>query len=94
MRKYRKINDNYIQIPISEKKHVLNYEKMPIVYYENQPIYMQVKTLLDRYNLINSSAADANDYFANPILKLYGDLVRDEDGETGLQKNSVQVVHL
>lgn len=49
------------------------YKKMPIVYYSiKEPIYWSQKSLLDRYNLINSIESDVIDCYSYPILILIG----------------------
>ena len=83
-----------------EEKPVLTYEKIPIIYY-NEPIPLALTVIdeLDRLNLITSTHADVNDYFAFPFLKLIGYPV-SEDADDGNKdkskpyKNTPGVIHL
>ena len=81
----KKLKENYKKI-----------NKIPVVYYEiKEPLFWPVKSLQDRLNEIISRLADTNDYFADPILKLFGDIVRDKDGKIGLRKATTgKVMHL
>lgn len=90
MKRYKKVNSADFVL-VDETR----YSKMPVVFYSiKQPLFVEVKSLLDRYNLIMSSNGDANDYFGNPLLKIKGQLVANEKGETSLDKNSVNSVHI
>lgn len=73
-----------------------SYNKIPVVYYSmEEPLAWQVKSLLDRFNLMSSTLGDVNDSFAFPIMMLLGLLVKDEEtGETSLNKNAVSVLHM
>ena len=81
-----------------------SYAKMPIVYYSiKEPLYWQHKSLLDRYNMINSVQADVIDTYSYPILMLMGMLFNfnangeDSEGKTLLDyfKSGIpKILHL
>ena len=59
--------------------------KIPVVYYtKEQPEWADVQPLIDRYEAMLSNFADANDYFASPMVKVRGQVKGfAEKGEQG-----------
>lgn len=59
--------------------------KIPVVYYaKDQPEWADVQPLIERYEEMLSNFADANDYFASPIVKVRGQVKGfAEKGEQG-----------
>jgi len=84
---------NYLEEPID---NAFSQNKIPVVYYNiKEPLFWKIKTLQDRFNLVKSNNADTNDYFADPKLKLFGDIVRDQNNEIGIRKKQTgEVIHL
>jgi len=61
------------------------FGKIPVIYYEqDQAEWKDVQTLIDRYEDHISHHADENDYYASPILKIKGKIVKPpEKDQTG-----------
>jgi len=59
--------------------------KIPVVYYKkDQPEWADVQPLIERYETMISNFADANDYFASPMVKIKGEVKGfAEKGEQG-----------
>ena len=58
-----------------ERGKTNRFGKIPVVYVEqNQPEWEAVTTLIDAFEMRISRLADTNDYFAEPLLKLYGNI--------------------
>lgn len=56
-----------------EEDRVNKLGKIPVVYYKkDQPEWADVQPLIDRYETMISNFADANDYFASPMVKIKG----------------------
>ena len=54
--------------------------KIPIIYYQkDESEWSNVKTLIDRIEMLISKHADANDYFASPAVKAKGKIVNPPD---------------
>ena len=70
MTKYMLNNDKY-----EVYGDVWSYEKMPVVLYQCNPIWLKVKNLIDRVNRTNSANAYIVNAYAFPILVLAGDLL-------------------
>jgi len=55
---------------------------IPVVFLEqDRPEWWDVKELIDRHEMMLSKLAGSNNYFAFPILKLMGGVVKDDDGK-------------
>lgn len=59
--------------------------KIPVIYYEREePDWMDVQEVIDRIEMLVSRHADTNDYFGDPILKTWGQLLNPpKKGEVG-----------
>jgi len=58
-----------------DKAVVNRFGKIPVVYVEqDEPEWESVATLIDDFEMRISRLADTNDYFAEPLLKLFGDV--------------------
>lgn len=58
-----------------EKGKDNRFGKIPVVYVEqDEPEWEAVNTLIDAFEMRISRLADTNDYFAEPLLKIYGNI--------------------
>lgn len=68
-----------------DKKEPNKLGKIPVVFYQRErPEWADVQSLVERYETMISNFADANDYFASPMVKIKGQVKGFADkGEQG-----------
>jgi len=72
---YHYVNDNGWKERETEPVEVNLFGKIPVVYVEQKkPEWEDVAPLIDDYEVRISRLADTNDYFAEPLLKIWGDI--------------------
>jgi hypothetical protein len=73
---YMKDGSSWLEDPISKPVPNL-FTKIPVVYVEqDEPEWEQVTSMIDNFEMRISRLADTNDYFAEPLLKLFGKVTR------------------
>ena len=68
---------------VEEKPNL--YKKIPVIYYQQEePDWHEVQPLIDRLDMLISRHGDTNDYYRNPTLKYWGDILNPpKKGEVG-----------
>lgn len=86
--KYKRAGDSDWEEPT---KVANDFGKIPAIYYEiEKPIWYKVQRAIDRYEELISRHGDTNDYYGDPILKLKGEL-KKEDTSGGKKRKDLQV---
>ena len=73
---YAKLGGAWAAAAIEPVVHNL-FGKIPVVYVEqDEPEWESITSMIDNFELRISRLADTNDYFAEPLLKLFGKVTR------------------
>lgn len=78
---WSKKSGDWQQLPVIKNP----FGKIPVVYYEQDlPIWEDVVSLIDKYEMRLSRLSDTNDYFSEPIALIFGDPINlPEKGKSG-----------